>query len=56
MNQIAAAAVALKEASTPDFKEYASQVVVNARTLSESLKNFWLENCIRRYRYSPNAG
>ena len=40
MNQIAAAAVALKEANTPEFKEYASQVVVNARTLSESLKNF----------------
>ena len=40
MNQIAAAAVALKEANTPEFKEYASQVVVNARTLSGSLKNF----------------
>ena len=40
MNQIAAAAVALKEANTPEFKEYVSQVVVNARTLSESLKNF----------------
>jgi glycine hydroxymethyltransferase len=39
MNQIAAAAVALKEANTPEFKEYANQVVVNARTLSESLKN-----------------
>jgi len=37
MNQIAAVAVALKEASTPDFKKYAKQVVKNAKVLAEEL-------------------
>lgn len=34
---IAGIAVALKEASTPEFKKYSKQVVTNARTLSEEL-------------------
>ena len=38
MNQIAAVAVALKEASTPAFKKYAKQVVKNAKVLSDELK------------------
>ena len=38
MNQIAAVAVALKEASTPAFKKYAHQVVKNAKVLAEELK------------------
>ncbi len=38
MNQIAAVAVALKEASTPAFKKYAKQVIKNAKVLSEELK------------------
>lgn len=38
-NQIAAIAVALYEADTEEFKEYARQVVLNARVLSEELKN-----------------
>jgi len=38
MNQIAAVAVALKEASTPAFKKYAKQVVKNAKVLAEELK------------------
>jgi glycine hydroxymethyltransferase len=38
MNQIAAAAVALKEADSPAFKKYAKQVVKNAQTLSDELK------------------
>jgi len=37
MNQIAAVAVALKEADTPEFKEYAKQVIKNAKTLSDEL-------------------
>lgn len=37
MNQIAAAAVALKEASSPEFKKYAKQVVVNAKALAREL-------------------
>lgn len=37
-NQIAAVAVALKEASTPAFKKYAAQVVKNAATLAAELK------------------
>jgi glycine hydroxymethyltransferase len=36
-NQIAAVAVALKEASTPAFKKYTKQVVKNAQVLSEAL-------------------
>jgi glycine hydroxymethyltransferase len=38
MNQIAAVAVALKEASTPAFKSYAKQVIKNAKVLAEELK------------------
>ena len=36
-NITAAIAVALKEASTPEFKKYAEQIVVNAKILSETL-------------------
>ncbi|MES2213733.1 MAG: serine hydroxymethyltransferase [Patescibacteria group bacterium] len=38
LNQIAATAVALKEAATPAFKTYAKQVVKNASTLAKELK------------------
>jgi glycine hydroxymethyltransferase len=38
MNQIAAVAVALKEAMSPAFKKYAKQVVKNAKVLAEELK------------------
>lgn len=38
MNQVAAVAVALKEASAPAFKSYAKQVIKNAKVLSEELK------------------
>jgi len=37
LNQIAAVAVALKEATTPAFKKYAKQVVLNARKLASEL-------------------
>jgi glycine hydroxymethyltransferase len=37
MNQIAAVAVALLEASKPDFKKYIKQVVKNAQTLANEL-------------------
>jgi glycine hydroxymethyltransferase len=37
-NQIAAVAVALKEASTPAFKKYAKQIIKNAQTLAEALQ------------------
>lgn len=39
LNQIAAVAVALKEADTPAFKKYAMQVVKNARVLADTLKS-----------------
>ncbi len=39
MNQIAAVAVALKEASTPAFKKYAIQIKKNAKVMAEELKN-----------------
>ena len=38
LNQIAAVAVALKEAASPSFKKYARQVVKNTKTLAEELK------------------
>ena len=38
MNQIAAVAVALKEANTPEFKKYALQVKKNAKVLADELQ------------------
>lgn len=40
VNQIAATAQALYEATSPAFKKYAKQVVLNAKKLSNSLKKF----------------
>ena len=37
MNQIAAVAVALREAASPEFKKYAKQIVKNAATLADTL-------------------
>ena len=37
MHSVAAKAVALKEASTPDYQAYARQVIANAQTLAEGL-------------------
>jgi len=36
-NQIAAIAVALKDANTPEFKTYAKQVIANAKALAQAL-------------------
>jgi len=41
MNTIAWIAVALKEASTPEFKEYAKQALKNAQILAHELINYW---------------
>jgi len=38
LNQIAAIAVALKEAATPAFKNYAKQVIKNTKALADELK------------------
>ena len=38
LNQIAAVAVALREANTPAFKKYARQIIKNADTLAKELK------------------
>jgi len=43
MHVIAAKAVALGEALKPEFKDYAAQVVKNAKALAESLKNNGLD-------------
>ena len=43
MNTIAWIAVALKEANTPEFREYAKQTLENAQILSQELKNYWYE-------------
>ena len=40
MHTIAAVAVALGEAATPDFEAYAKQVVANAKRLADGLKRF----------------
>lgn len=39
MHVIAAKAVAFREASTPEFKEYAAQILKNAKALATELKN-----------------
>lgn len=39
-NQIAAIGVAMSEVAQPEFKEYAKQIVLNAKTLAEELKSF----------------
>ncbi|BGP27309.1 glycine hydroxymethyltransferase [Rhodotorula toruloides] len=36
-NTIAAVAVALKQAATPEFKEYSTQIIKNTRTIAEEL-------------------
>lgn len=41
MNVIAAIAVALLEAQTPAFKEYATQVLKNAKVMAEEFTNRW---------------
>lgn len=41
MNTIAWIAVALKEASTPEFREYARQTLENAQILANELINYW---------------
>ena len=40
MHVIAAKAVAFKEALKPEFKEYQKQIVKNAKTMAEALKNY----------------
>lgn len=40
LNQVAAVAVALKEADSPSFKKYAEQVAKNAATLANELQTF----------------
>jgi glycine hydroxymethyltransferase len=40
MHIIAAKAVAFKEALKPEFKEYQNQIVKNAKTLAEELRNY----------------
>jgi glycine hydroxymethyltransferase len=37
INKIAAVAVALKEVNTPEYKQYAQQVIINARALAKAL-------------------
>ncbi len=39
LNQIAAVAVSLREADTQEFKKYAKQIIKNAQTLADELKN-----------------
>ena len=41
MNTISAIAIALKEAQTPEFKEYAKQALANAQVMAEEFKNKW---------------
>ncbi len=47
MHIIAAKATAFKEALSDDFKQYAKQIVANAKTLSEALAEEGMRNRIR---------
>lgn len=47
-NNIAALAVALKEASQPEFKKYAQQVIKNAQALCETLKKNDFKICFNQ--------
>lgn len=38
-NTIAAIATAMKQSQTPEFKEYAKQIVINAKRLSDGLQS-----------------
>lgn len=45
MNNIAAKAVAFGEALKPEFKDYTRQIIINAKTLCQELKNYGFEIC-----------
>ncbi len=56
MHVIAAKAVAFGEALQPAFKDYAAQVVKNAKALAETLKAERPRHRFRRHRQPPDAG
>lgn len=41
MNTIAWIAVALREAQTPEFKQYAHQTLINAKVLADEMLSYW---------------
>ncbi len=53
---IAAKAVSFLEAMQPEFREYARQIVANAKVLAETLGGGRLPHNFRRHRHSPHAG
>ena len=52
---IAAIAVALREDSRPEFKEYAAQIVRNSKVLAESLMANWPQACDGRNGQSSDT-
>ncbi len=52
---IAAKAVALKQAASPEFAAYQKQVLANARALAQALTERRLSHRFRRHRHSPHA-
>ncbi len=56
MHVIAAKAVALKEALSPEFKIYQQQIVKNAQALAQALIGQWFSLDLRRHRQSSDAG
>ena len=56
MHIIAAKAICLREAATPEFKDYAHQIVANAKALADSLLEQGMDLVTRRHRQPPDAG
>ena len=56
MHVIAAKAVCFHEALQPAFKDYARQIVNNAKALAARLCDARLPHRVRRHRQSPHAG
>ena len=56
MHVIAAKAVAFGEALQPAFKQYAAQVIANAKVLAEELLKAGFRDRLRRDRQPPDAG
>ena len=53
---IAAKAVCFLEASQPSFREYARQIVANAKVMAETLAGGWLSHRLRRNGHASHAG
>ncbi len=53
---VAAKAVCFQEALQPSFKEYAAQIVANAKVLAADARRGRLSHHLRRHGHAPHAG